>query len=177
MKKLVQRRWGRWHKWRTWKIIKMARRTTMKPRRLVHSLGDARPLPRPGFKVVLCTFFFSAEQKRKICFYIFWLKSFGPWQASALEGGTDKTNPIKARTESSTSCFQFLVSIDCVSNARWKTWRAICVGEAEVWFWCGFAPRCCQLRDWVEVAARGGTAVGEGWTGRGWFFRAGWASR
>ena len=86
------------------------------------------------------------------------------------EGRTDKTNPIKARTESSTSCFQFLVSTDCVSNARWKTWRAICVGEAEVWFWCGFAPRCCQLRDWVEVAARGGAAVGEGWTGRGWFF-------
>ena len=73
MKKLVQRRWGRWQKsrWRTWNIIKMARRTTMKPRRLVHSLGDARPLPRPGFKVVLCTFFFSAEQKRKICFLYF----------------------------------------------------------------------------------------------------------
>ena len=43
----------------------------MKPRRLVHSLGDARPLPRPGFKVVLCTFFFSAEQKKENLFFIF----------------------------------------------------------------------------------------------------------
>ena len=35
----------------TWKIIKMARRITINPRRLVHSLGDARPLPRPMLKM------------------------------------------------------------------------------------------------------------------------------
>ena len=43
----------------------MARRTTINPRRLVHSLGDASPLPRPGLKVILFFLFLSSEHKGK----------------------------------------------------------------------------------------------------------------
>ena len=82
----------------TWKIIKIARRITINPKRLVHSLGDASPPPRPALQIMLkvktLKWKYFPPTWRSICIgeaQVWLLRGFAPspqlWQTFEIAAG------------------------------------------------------------------------------------------